>query len=174
MTRGRRGSSDPDLTPKQFEDMARWIRMGLTVKDTCLLTGTTTETFYKWLRIGKERPKSDHLRVFADAVVAGKASAKAAALAQIHMGMKKDWKAAAWFLSVTDPANYGPQIKITVKEELDAVLEKLAAGLPSAEYARVLAIIGSDDPGESEIGSASARHAIIDVGPSEPGEGEPS
>jgi hypothetical protein len=156
MARGRKGTKDPDLTPKQMEDLARFISLGLTVTDVCILGGISRDTFYKWAAEGKRRTDPDDpIRKFADAVSRGRVSAKASALGHVHLGMKKDWKAAAWLLGVTYPKEYGPKVAITLQSEFTAALERLEKVLPPEMYDKALAaIVGAD--GEAENGGAPA------------------
>ncbi len=156
----------PRITSEQFKMATTALRMGMTVTDACRLAGMNRDSFYKWKRIGEsmphgEDPKADPLpRQFADAVANGELTAKHTALASIYNGMRKDWKAGAWLLSVRAPKEYGPKIRVTLETEFDAALERLEKVLPPELYEKALAAIAGGQGDEEDSGPPPG-----DVGP---------
>lgn len=66
----------------------------------------------------------------------------------------KDWKALAWVMEARFPKRWGKKINVTVKEELDAFLDKLEARLPEEVYEAVLCAASADElDGEAEQAS---------------------
>lgn len=156
MARGRKGTHEPELTRKQLEQMALWIRMGLTVTEVCKLSVISRDTFYTWVKEGKKRTDTeDPVRKFSDAVHQGRLSAKAHALTAINLGMMKDWKAAAWYLGVTYPKDFGAKIRVTLDAEYTAALARMKATLPPEMYELALrAITGGEGDAGAEIPGA--------------------
>lgn len=132
------------------EDLTRVLNLGMTVRDACAFAGVSKTAFYKWLHLGKSRPPDDPLRKFADAVVRGRTAAKVHAVGQVHAGMKKDWKAAAWLLGVTYPGEFGPKVKVTLEAEFGSALERLKAALPPEMYEKALDALARGDGEEGE------------------------
>lgn len=160
MAQGKRGTSGSNLSQRQLEDAAKVIRLGMTVRDACAFAGISHTAFYKSVRIGKTRPLGDSLRDFADAVAKGKTDAKVFAVGQVHAGMRKDWKAAAWLLGVSYPKEFGPKVKVTLETEFAGALERLKAALPPEMYEKALDALaagdgeegeGEDSPGETRL-----------------------
>lgn len=159
MARGQKGTQDPEVTPEQLKDLARVLRLGITVKDACVFSGMSQETFYKWKNVGLTRPEGDPLREFADAVTKGRASAKIHALGQVTAGMKRDWKAAAWYLSVTNPKEFGPKVRETLLAEYSTAIERLKEALPPEMYAKALAALAG---GDGESGASAPETGEVD------------
>lgn len=59
----------------------------------------------------------------------------------------KDWKALAWIIESRWPKRWGKKINVTVREELDAFLDKLEARLPEEVYETVLRAASEDEFG---------------------------
>lgn len=163
----------PEVTPEQFKQMAQLLSIGLTVTDVCTVVGISRETFYKWRAVGQQSTdRDDPLRKFADAVAAGKASAKAHALGQVTKGMAKDWKAGAWYLGVTYPQEFGPKVRVTLEKEFgDAVsnLEEDFADQPEVLGKILSSLTRQRSPGSDGPPGPEAVDPESGADPSAPG-----
>lgn len=126
MPRGRKGvPAAPAIDPKKMDEAVRVIRMGQPIIVACRFAGISKTAFFKWVQVGKRRPEGDPLREFAESVAKAKESASVLALGSVFKGMQKDWKAAAWFLGVTKPAEFGQKVRVTLEEEFSSAIENL-------------------------------------------------
>jgi hypothetical protein len=106
-------------------ETVRVLRMGQPATVACSFAGIDISSFHKWHAVGKKRPEGDPLRAFADGVAKAKEAATMAALGSVFKGMSKDWKAGAWFLGVTKPAEFGQKVRVTLDEEFSRAVENL-------------------------------------------------
>jgi len=164
MAQGRKGSTPgPDATVlAALNETIRVLRMGQPVTVACSFAGITKATFHKWLRVGNARPVGDQLRAFADEVAKAREAAKVMALGSVFKGMQKDWKAAAWFLGVTKPAEFGQRVRVTLEEEFTGAIENLESDFADDPQllGKILASItrrrsgtGNGPPGVEEPGA---------------------
>lgn len=122
------------LTADLAEELVTLLRRGLTQTDACLATGLARSTFYDWLSRGRAlwdehadpngtipsttvaKLTVEELRLldFSDAVAGARARGKLDALTAIRSGMVDDWRAAAWFLERSFPAEFGRRDHVTV------------------------------------------------------------
>lgn len=157
---GKTGPKGPRVTPEQFKQMALWIGMGLTVTEVCRLSVISRDTFYKWVKEGKHREDpQDPVRQFSDAVHRGKLSAKAHALVAVQYGMKKDWKAAAWYLGVTYPRDFGPKVRVTLDQEFGNAISNLEEDFADTPdlLAKVLASLSREPRGRGDAALGPAE-----------------
>lgn len=147
MARGKKGTrGETEFTKKVGDEVLRALRVGMTMTDAAEFAGVSKTCLYAWLRAAKSKPQRDPLARFAHAVSKGRTCAKFDALEKVSYA--RDWKAAAWWLGVTDPKNYGPKIRVTLETEFSAALERLKAVLPPETYAKAIdAIAGGDGEG---------------------------
>lgn len=121
---------DPDLATT----VSSLLRRGMTQTDACDAAGLARSTFYSW--ISRARTLRDRIATpdtegpiqpsdltaeevqlldFLDAVTGARARAKGDALGAIRAGMADDWRAAAWFLERSFPAEYGRRDALLVE-----------------------------------------------------------
>lgn len=144
MAQGRKGTEDVRYDERVAAELLKALKLGMLLQDAAAFAGMTRETLYKWRTVGKGKPEGHPLRDFADAVSKARMSAKLHAVGRVTAAMAEDWKAAAWWLGVTDPANYGPQVKVTLEAEFRAALERVQKALPRGVYEQVRNAIIAD------------------------------
>ena len=98
--------------PSKFNEsvgavIVRGVSIGLPVKTAASLAGIAPSTAFEWLRDGK-RNRSPALATFAERVSQAKVSAVCEAVGTIWRAGDKDWKAAAKWLELLHPAEFGP------------------------------------------------------------------
>ena len=100
----------PGCTEDLVAEIARYLKAGVTVRDTCGAVGIAESTFYTWqergeadLKQGLETRHSEFVKKSTHA----RAVARAAAVTHIRSAMGGDWRAAAWFLERADSENWG-------------------------------------------------------------------
>lgn len=164
---GRRG-----LTPDQIRSICERI-VGLIEAGNFVETaitaagGISTREAKKWLARGRDlvdsrsEPENDNEAVclwFAQQVDKSIASFEASAVNKILRAGDDDWKPIAWLLERKMPKKWGQKINVSVKEELDAFLDKLEARLPEETYEAVLRAASEDEfEGETESASEQAH-----------------
>lgn len=102
------------ISAQLVEDIARSLRAGCTVADTCLIAGISQATFCNWRNRGElelERVngdgrrgirKSERLFVeFFEATTRARGVGRQTWLKKIEQAADKDWRAAAWLLEHT-------------------------------------------------------------------------
>ena len=142
----------PKLDPAVTQRIVDLIRAGNYLEVAATAAGIHKSTLYRWLRYGRNQVRGRYRR-FLVAVEKAQAESEARDVALIAKAAATDWRAAAWRLEKKLPRRYGPRVQISVQQELDAVLDRLKAGLPPDQFERVLEIIaaaedippGSDD-----------------------------
>lgn len=161
MARGKKGTRDSELTEKIADELVRILRMGQPIKVACSFAGISTETFHNYLRLGKGKPDTHILARFSVEVSKAKEAARILAVGSVFKGMQKDWKAAAWFLGVTNPKDFGPKIRVTLEAEFESAMERLKKALPPEMYEiAVDALIqgdGAEGEGEDSLGEIGPR-----------------
>lgn len=136
-------------------EILKALRAGMLMQDAAEFAGIHKDTLYTWMAKGAKRTKKeDLLRKFSDDVTKARSEAKFRAVARVHAGMAKDWKAAAWWLGVSDPKNYGPKVRITLEQEFSDALTRIRKRLPLDVYEKVLDAITEGDGGEGESSPA--------------------
>ena len=140
-----------DLTPELQVAICAELRAGVSIETAATLCGIGSSTLKDW----RARGKSGEPRYvdFSSATDAARAQAKAKAIKAVRAGLlpgkdaAPDWKAEAWFLERTFPAEYAPQqsVNVKVEQQLDAALDRLQGKLAPDVYAAVLAAIAVDD-----------------------------
>jgi hypothetical protein len=142
------------LTEEKRQALLASIRRGNYRVPSCIVAGVDVCSFNRWLRFGRERPGSEYA-VFRQQVLQAEAESEIRAVAKWRRAMPEDWRAVQGFLAAKYPARWGPRIKVTVENELNAALDKLQRGLPPDVLERVLACL-TDDSGEAEAGGLEA------------------
>jgi hypothetical protein len=122
---GARVGRPSKLTKARTTRLVALVRQGCPVDSACALVGIHRDTFYAWLRRGRDagdrRARGEQADAtetayleFADALGAARAAAEADAVAVIWEATQRDWRAAAWFLEHAFPDRWGRQGRATV------------------------------------------------------------
>jgi len=125
------------------EQIVKALAAGMLMKDAAEYNGINVDSIYTWVKWGQTRKDPD-LQWFAGEVPKARASAKARAVASVHGAMKKDWKAAAWWLGITDPKHYSQKVRVTLESEFTDALARIQEKLSPEVYEQVLAAIVDD------------------------------
>lgn len=138
---GRPTKFNPDRAAK----ILKALRGAAALDTAAAYAGVHRDTLHEWLRLGDAEELGQH-RDFSDAVHEALAYAEVNASASVAKAMQKQWQAAAWYLERRNPREWGPRIKVTLEQELDAAIERLEAVLPPEQFeAAVRALVG--EPG---------------------------
>ena len=144
--RGRPTKLDPQVASR-IVDLVRAGNYIDTAAGTCNIHRST---LYRWLQKG-EQQRSGPFRDFHDAVVKAQAESESRDLLLIAKAAVDDWRAAAWRLERRSPRRYGPQVQLTVRQELEDMLEYLEQQLDPMAYAQVLRALSEGSKTEEEL-----------------------
>ena len=163
---GKRGRPTK-FTPEIAAEVVKAVKAGMLLQDAAQYAGLDRTTLYRWLKEGaKKRDPKHPLADFCNMVSQGNGVAKLRAIGSVHAAMGNDWKAAAWWLGVTDPKNYGQKVRVTLEEEFSDALARIRKRLPPTVYEQVLEAILEGSGGEGE--------GADPLGEAGEGEGEPA
>lgn len=107
---GKKGQENYKCTKARVNKILRLIGEGLFKKDACLLAGISRETFYQWIREGKQDAKEDKEsleRELYEGLEVAEVKAVQVHVKNIKSAGGKDWKASAWWLERTRHNDYG-------------------------------------------------------------------
>lgn len=129
------------LTKEITKKICDLIEAGNFINAVCGHVGISEPTFYGWYNLGKEAGKGKHYDFYM-AVETAKAAGEVKVVEGIVEAGKKDWRAAAWFLSRRYKERWGD--KPTVVEahgsfDVDGFKAKISARVAS-EVAETMAI----------------------------------
>nr|WP_302577926.1 hypothetical protein [Methanobrevibacter arboriphilus] len=103
------------LTDKIQEKIIIAIENGANFKDAAVYNGITEQTFYNWLKRGKESKKGKY-KDFYEKMKEAKIKNKMFHIKNINVAGKKDWKASAWRLERMYPEEYArPEIQNNIE-----------------------------------------------------------
>jgi hypothetical protein len=127
-----------DLTKTLQAKIAKHLRAGNSVKDTCDFVGIGETAFYEWIKRG-DRGDTRFVS-FAKVTRRARADGRGKCVNTIKTAAREgDWKAAAWFLERSDPVNWGRQdfLKYAdiVRELLDGMASRTPDGSPRSRTA---------------------------------------
>ena len=98
------------LHHKRIAKLITFSADGMTVNNACLATGICRKTYYLWYNQGKADSENDRISLQRD-MYDGLPVAQAFSLLKhiriINEASLTDWRASAWFLERTRPAQYG-------------------------------------------------------------------
>lgn len=98
------------LTDTLAYEVAANLEEGCSIADACALAGIAESTYHDWVRRGDagEAPFSE----FSELTRAARAKGRREHIQAIKKAASDDWRAAAFFLERSDPANWGPKHKV--------------------------------------------------------------
>ncbi len=107
---GKKGQDNYKCTKTRVNKILRLIGEGLFRKDACLLSGISRETFYQWIKEGKQDAKEGKEsleRELYEGLEVAEAKAVQVHVNNIKTAGARDWKASAWWLERTRHNDYG-------------------------------------------------------------------
>ncbi len=121
------GGRPTKLTQDLAEKIVEAIRGGNYAQVAAATAGISEETFYTWLKRGKDEAEGIY-REFSDAVLAASGEAEQEKLDRLRrevLAEDGDWKAAAWWLERRFPKRWGKQQRLEISAALDTGLDDL-------------------------------------------------
>lgn len=143
--RGRPTKFDPELA-KRVIDL---IRVGNFVETAAAACGVHRATLYRWLERG-DRQREGVLRDFSDAVAKAQAESESRDLLLIAKAALSDWRAAAWRLERRWPRRFGPQVHVSVRQEIEDMLAHCKKRLEAPAFEAVLVAIADGEETDRE------------------------
>ncbi len=111
-----KGGRPMKLNDELIEKLVTFLSSGCYVETAAAACGINKKTFYEWLKIGAEKPKSIHGRL-SNAVEVATAKAEISDLAAVSAATKKHWQAAAWRLQRRNPTRWAPAHRGQIQPE---------------------------------------------------------
>ena len=97
------------LTPETLKLLVQGIKLGASFKDTAAFAGISEDTFYAWMRKGRESNRGLYRAAYL-AIERAKGVGSVTLLAMIEKAAQQgDWRAAAWKLERRLPEEFGRQ-----------------------------------------------------------------
>jgi hypothetical protein len=161
-----RGRGRPTkFTPEVAELIVKALRRGSLLQDAADYARVRRETVFRWLKEGETQEPGEPLEEFCNAVREAQSHARRIVVGRILKASRTDWRAGAWWLGVTDPANYGPKVRVTLEEEFAGAAERIAGlDLPDATKERILAALVGESAAE-EVGRVEVPPDAEDSSP---------
>ena len=121
-----------------IDEIASYIELGFTIKDTCEAVGIMKSTFFDWRSQGK-RDRENGIKSlfseFSDSIKKGKHKIKQLMLSKIVQAANENWNAAAWWVERNFPEDYSlrPELRKTksksktknVESDVDEITNRL-------------------------------------------------
>jgi len=98
------------LHNKRIAKLLGFIAEGMTINNACLATGICRKTYYLWYNKGKADAENDTIslqREMYDGLPEAQAFGLYKHIQIINEASLTDWRASAWFLERTRPAQFG-------------------------------------------------------------------
>lgn len=95
------------LTAEVARTIVDALEAGAFQRDAAHAAGISEATYYRWLQAGAQPDAHPELREFYEAATRARARAKVDALKRVRCAMGDEWRAAAWYLERSYPAEYG-------------------------------------------------------------------
>lgn len=142
----------PKLTSEMETRLLSLLRAGVPREVACAGVGIADRTLRIWLTKARAGEKS--FQEFADKVEAAQAEAQSTMLVQIRKAGAKDWKAIAWMLERVFSGRYGykSQVKVSLENELEKILDVAKTVLGPEDSARLFAALAGASCGEEASG----------------------
>ncbi len=138
------------LTPEVQATIVEAISEGLYRETAAQLAGVHRNTLLNWQARGEsgEAPYEE----FLCAIKKAEAEAERATITRVRGG-GEGWQSSAWLAERRWPSRWSGRVRLTVNEELSAVLDKIRAKLDDDTFAKVIDATREDAPG-----AGPARH----------------
>jgi len=135
------------LTPELQATILGALQEGAYIATACALVAVDEVVFYRWMRMGKDRPGSV-FGAFRQAVKRALAFAEIEDLRAVKAG-RQNWQARAWRLERRWPARYGRRVEVAsvVNAEMARTIRKLKETLDGPAFERVLASLADASDG---------------------------
>ena len=92
-------------TPERIAEIADMVRHGVPIRHAAIAVGVAESTVHSWLQRGA-RAKSGVYLEFLEAVTRAQAASVAGLVARVSKAAETDWRAAAWLLTRSAPAEF--------------------------------------------------------------------
>jgi hypothetical protein len=104
--------------------LERAVRLGLPIEVAATLAGIAPSTVFDWLRLGRAN-KSPARAQFADRVDKARAEAACEAWTVVWKAGDRDWKAAAMWLQLAHPREFGAKGLARQVKDANATLDRI-------------------------------------------------
>ena len=125
MQRGRKIKLDKETA----ENFCKGLSLGLTAKGACDYAGISEQTYYTYLKQGREDAEDGKVTIFSDfleSVKRARASFRIYHMSKIREAAESgNWQASAWSLERLFPDEYGKQDKIIVSEVEQNIIDEV-------------------------------------------------
>ena len=112
------------LTPEIQKKIVGALAVGNFRKHAAGVAGVDERTFKNWMRWGQLENAKEPFRSFAFAVLEAEHTAIARNVRVVNRAANEgDWKAAAWYLSRKAKEEWGDQVRKSVKEQFEFLLQ---------------------------------------------------
>jgi hypothetical protein len=101
------GGRPAGLKPEVETRILNAVRAGASMGEAATVAGISRRSLHRWIARGEGHDADPRFRSSPTRSRAPRAEAKVGAVAQIRRAMGDDWRAAAFYLERTDPANWG-------------------------------------------------------------------
>ena len=122
------------LTPEVQQGIIRTLRLGNSRKDSALYAGISEQTFYSWMKRGREG-ESPFVE-FLEEVEKAESAACIKNVAVIQKAAQVTWQAAAWWLERKRPDEWGRKQRVDIGAEKGQAMEvvvKIGGKVPGEE-----------------------------------------
>lgn len=113
-----KGGRPPKLDDDLIERICLHLRHGAYVETASAACGISKVIFYRWLKIGNEKPRSIHGKLV-NAVEKAMAEGEMGDLAAVSKARSKNWQAAAWRLQRRHPSRWAATHRPPVAPDTD-------------------------------------------------------
>lgn len=131
------------LTAEVHEQIISLIKLGNYRETAAAAAGIDRLTLRAWLRKGAAGNRT--YAKFSKEMDKAEAEAESAHVLRIVSASIEDYRAATWILSRKYADKWGDKVQLIVQEQMTLALEKLKKNLEPELFARVMAILASED-----------------------------
>lgn len=105
------------LTPEIQDKICDYLKMGNFIDTSCKLVGIHKDTFFEWMKRGREAKRKSIYQDFFFAVEEAQGFGEARHVAIVSKAGEFDWHASAWMLERKFPEKYGRKDKVDLKHD---------------------------------------------------------
>jgi len=135
------------VTPEILETVSNALLVLCKHETAANLAGIGLRTFYRWRRLGEEKPNGP-FGEFSRAVRGAEAKAQQSLSAVVALGARSDPHLALEVLHARWPKLWPKVVKVEVEREVEAILLTIGKVLPPLQYARCVDAIAHPDGSE--------------------------